>query len=381
MKICAIICEYNPFHNGHIYQMQEAKRLSGADAVLCIMSGNFVQRGESAVMDKYTRARHAVTAGADVVLELPTPFATANAELFAKGATHILSSIPAVTTLSFGAENADERAFLTAAQQLNEEPEEVSLRIKKYTAEGVSFAKARAIAWQNRIPNSLLSSPNNILALEYTKALLSLRSNIKILPIRRVGAGYNDKNLEDEYASATAIRNALSDEKRLLKYLPDFVLNELPARLETSLDELEKYAILRNSTEDIAQTCDCSEGLENAMKKAAELPASLVDTLTSARYTSSRIRRIALQNLLQIPKRLIFDALRAPLYLRILGANKDRKELFSLLKESGTPLLVRAHDEDQLQGIAKEVFERDIFAEKVYALLYPKNKRRKEIFI
>ena len=124
MKIYAIICEYNPFHNGHLYQLQKAREL-GADAILCIMSGNFVQRGEASVMDKYTRAKHAVMAGADIVIELPTVFATSNAELFAKGAVKLLSSIPNVSNLCFGAENADKNAFLSTAQLLQNEPEEI----------------------------------------------------------------------------------------------------------------------------------------------------------------------------------------------------------------------------------------------------------------
>ena len=145
MKICAIICEYNPFHNGHLYQLREAKRLSGADALLCIMSGNFVQRGEAAIMDKYTRAKHAVLAGADVVIELPTIFATSNAELFAKGAISILSTIPNVDTLCFGAENANKTAFYLAARYLNDEPEEVSQKIKETAATGVSSASCVAL--------------------------------------------------------------------------------------------------------------------------------------------------------------------------------------------------------------------------------------------
>ena len=146
MKICAVICEYNPFHNGHLYQLSQAKRLSGADAVLCIMSGNFVQRGDTAIVDKFTRAKHAVLGGADIVIELPTIFATSNAELFAKGAISILSSIPAVTTLCFGAETNDKAAFMKTATLLNEEPKEVSQCIKSLTSDGMSYAKARAIA-------------------------------------------------------------------------------------------------------------------------------------------------------------------------------------------------------------------------------------------
>ena len=134
MKICAVICEYNPFHNGHLYQLREAKKYSQADALLCIMSGNFVQRGEAAIVDKFTRAKHAVLGGADAVIELPTIFATSNAELFAKGAISILSSIPAVSTLCFGAETNNTAAFLQAAALFNAEPEEISQEITLYRA-------------------------------------------------------------------------------------------------------------------------------------------------------------------------------------------------------------------------------------------------------
>ena len=131
MKICAIICEYNPFHNGHLYHIQEAKRLSGADCILCLMSGNFVQRGEEAILNKFTRAKHAVLAGADIVIELPTIFATSNAEIFAKGAISLLSAIPSVEYLCFGAETANADAFLQTAKLLNDEPDEVSFKIKQ----------------------------------------------------------------------------------------------------------------------------------------------------------------------------------------------------------------------------------------------------------
>ena len=165
MKICAIICEYNPFHNGHLYQLREAKRISGADALLCIMSGNFVQRGEAAIMDKFTRAKHAVQAGADVVIELPTLFATSNAELFAKGAIHLLSSIPDVSILCFGCENSNKETLIQTAEKLNNEPKDVSKKIKEYVGNGLSYAKARAKAWDGQIPLELLTSPNNILGI------------------------------------------------------------------------------------------------------------------------------------------------------------------------------------------------------------------------
>ncbi len=380
MKICAIICEYNPFHNGHAYQLREAKRLSGCDAVLCVMSGNFVQRGEAAIMDKYMRAKHAVLAGADAVIELPTPFATSNAELFAKGAVKLIDAIPSVTHLCFGAECADKTAFLSAAKLLNDEPQSVSQKIKELTANGVSYAKARAQAYEGHLPPDLLSSPNNILGLEYTKALLSLASTIEIMPIQRVGGGYKDKKIQEDYSSASAIRAAIASGNALSQALPDFVEKDLPASLENYLEALEKYAILFRSLTQIASVCDCTEGLENALKKSASSPQGLVDALTSARYTSSRIRRIALQNLLNIEETLIRECLCSPLYLRVLAADKARSDVISALSESSFPLIARAHDENSLSGVAKQCFEKDTFAESVYGLLYNFQKP-KSIFV
>ena len=321
MKICGIICEYNPFHNGHLYQLQEAKKRTNADAVLCIMSGNFVQRGEASVLDKFTRAKHAVLGGADAVIELPAIFATSNAELFAKGAISILSSIPEVTALCFGAEYADAKAFLAAAKLMNDEPASVSAAIKAHIATGMSYAKARACAWKDIFDVDLLSSPNNILGVEYTRAILEKHANIEIAPIQRIGS-YHDVSLNCEFASASAIREGLQNGECLQHALPDYVIEELPDHLPKNLDTLEKYAILARPTDKIARVCDCTEGLENAFKKAALSNQSFVDALTSARYTSSRIRRIALQNLLQIDEDLIQHSLRSPLYLRIWRQRK-----------------------------------------------------------
>ncbi len=196
MKICGIICEYNPFHNGHLYLLEQAKAQTNADAIVCIMSGGFVQRGEIAIIDKYTRAKHAILAGADAVIELPTVFATANAELFAKGAVHILSSIPDFSHLCFGAEDENAEKLIKTAKLLLDEPIEISQKIKGELTKGVSYAKARANAWSGIIDEGYISSPNNILALEYVKALLTKNSNADICPIKRIGSGYNDLTLQ-----------------------------------------------------------------------------------------------------------------------------------------------------------------------------------------
>ncbi|MBQ8428769.1 MAG: nucleotidyltransferase family protein [Clostridia bacterium] len=381
MKICAIICEYNPFHNGHLYQLREAKCRSGADTVLCIMSGNFVQRGEAAILDKYTRAKHAVMAGADAVIELPTVFATSNAELFAKGAIHILASIPQIDTLCFGCESANKTTLKLAAKYLNDEPQEVSNKIKELAASGVSYAKARAQAWAGYIPMDVLCSPNNILGLEYTRAILASQANIDILPIERVGGNYNDESLRENYSSATAIRASFHNKELVQTNVPEFVANDLPLRIENSLDILEKHAILIRNKAEIAKVCDCTEGLENAFKKAASLPKTLQESLTSARYTASRIRRIALQNLLKIEEGFIRECLQASLYLCVLAVKKERSDLLSALSEANSPLLIRAHDEEALQKTAKACYGTDFHANEVYRLLYPNTKTEKNIFI
>ena len=381
MKICAIICEYNPFHNGHLYQIREAKRLSGADGILCLMSGNFVQRGGNALLDKYTRARHAILAGADVVVELPPVFATSNAEIFAKGAISILSKIPAVQTLCFGTERADKELFLSSAKLLNDEPKSVSEKIKNLISSGMSYAKARALAYEEFIPTDFLSFPNNILGLEYTKAILGQNSSIEILPLQRVGAGYHDKTLGEIYSSATAIRNAIRENTPIEKEVPDFVKQDLPNSETDGLEQLEKYALLSKSAEEIKAVLDCTEGLENAFKKIAQTNDSLVQTLTTARYTSSRIRRIALQNLLNITKPFILDCLQSPLFLSVLAIKKENNGILSALGESNLPLLTRAHDEDCLTGTAKKCWENIKFADQIYYLLAPNAKKQKNIFI
>ena len=380
MKICGIICEYNPFHNGHLYQLSEAKKRSNADVLLCLMSGNFVQRGESAVCDKFTRAKHAVLAGADIVIELPTVFATSNAELFAKGAISILSSIPAVTSLCFGAEYENASAFLNAAKLLNNEPKEVSHKIKLYASQGMGYAKARAQAWSGLLPNELLSSPNNILGLEYTRAILAMNASIEILPVNRVGGGYKDTALTETFSSATAIRTALETHQDFSAFLPSFVNEDLPKQIENRLETLKKYALLTRSMEEIAKVCDCTEGLENALKKAAEKPERLEDSLTSARYTSARIRRIALQNLLQIEEDFIRKCLSHALYLRVLAVKKEKAEILSILSQASIPTIVRAHDENVLDEVSKTCFEKDLYAERVYSLLY-QEKKGHSIFI
>ena len=372
MKICAIICEFNPFHNGHQYLLTEAKKRTGADALLCIMSGNFVQRGEMAILDKYTRAKHAVECGADIVLELPTVFATSNAELFACGAISILSKIPAIIHLAFGAELADKTAFLETAKALIHEPPVVTNTVKELMDAGTGYAQAIATARAQVGDKRLFESPNNILGIEYTKAILSQNAKIDILPIQRQGSGYNDLALSNEFASASAIRKAHFEGKQnaIESFLPSSIQQDLASAQEISLDTYEKLSILQTSSETLASTLDCSEGLENAFLKACESPEPLETALSSPRYTAARIRRIALQNFLGIREAFIRQCLTAPLYLQPLAYRKSRPEILSEVSKSSIPFLTSGKAKAQLADIAKECYEKDEYANKVFAILH-----------
>ena len=369
MKICAIICEYNPFHNGHAYHIEKAKQLSGADAVLCLMSGNFVQRGEAAILDKYTRAKHALYGGADIVLELPTVFATSNAELFAKGAISLLSTIPAVTHLCFGAEHADAEEFLSLANLFNDEPKEFSSTIKELTATGMSYPKAYAVACEKATGGKSVTSPNDILGLEYAKAILKANASIQLLPISRTGSGYSDKKLSDGFASATAIRERVrtGETETTLPYTPACVYQDLQnAKTENRLPCMERTAILIKSKEQIQKTLDCTEGLENAFKAAARNTDDFIEVLTSARYTASRLRRIALHNLLNIEESFIRECLSSSLYLNPLAYNKERTDLLAALSEATIPFLSSGKQIKALDGVAKACYEKDEFALDIY---------------
>ena len=211
MKILAIICELNPFHNGHKYLIEKAKEMTGCGAVLCIMSGNFTQRGDMCIADKYARAKHAIFGGADLVIQLPSPFAVAPAEIFAKGAIKILSAIPEVTTLAFGCESGNKQDFINSAKLLIGENEKFKSVLNEKLATGESYVKSYSCAFEACAgKKDLLSKPNNILALEYTKAILRTNANMNILPIKRIGADYNDGELKENFSSASAIRKNLT---------------------------------------------------------------------------------------------------------------------------------------------------------------------------
>lgn len=378
MKICGIICEYNPFHNGHEYLIRKAKTESGCDAVVCVMSGNFTQRGEPAILNKYIRAKHAVRAGADAVIELPTVFAVSSAEFFAKGAVKLLTSLPSFHKLAFGCESGRKENFLAAAAAANETADfknALRMNLKK----GVSFVKAKTEALSaigQKECAALLHTPNNILGTEYQKALNYFKSNAEIFPVRRIGSPHNNIEPNGKFSSASAIRRVLSEDimPDAVKSVPPYTLEDLAkAPKNEPFKKIAVYAALSTPAEELKKILDCSEGLENRLKVLAKSVSDydlLVRNATTKRYTSSRIRRILAAAVLGISEKLVRESLNAPLYLKILAVSKRSAD--AVLKElsySPFPLITRSSDAVKLGGCAAMTYEKDIFAADLYHFL------------
>lgn len=377
MKIGCIICEYNPFHNGHAFAVNEIKSKLKPDAVVCIMSGCFTQRGTPAVTDKYSRARHAILAGADLVLELPTAFATAPAEIFAKGAVKLLSSLNAQSTLCFGMENADKSTLLRVADILLREPNDFKAALKEELAAGATLAKAKHSALERVLGEDrgaeLLRSPNNLLAVEYARAVLEGEFNLDLFPIQRDGSAYLSETLKKgEYPSAAAIRKCVSQNKpkKAAKFVPNFVLSDLPDSLP-NCDDMIMAALHIKSKKQLAEILDCTEGLENRIKallKDNYTLSDLLNKLATRRYTSTRLARVTLSALLGITKNDVFKYLKNDLYLKVLAVNSQKTELLSELGGKA-PFITRKSDVNKLRGVAAECFATDAFACDIYSCL------------
>ena len=346
-----IIAEYNPFHNGHLYQLREATRLTGQPVVVA-MSASFMQRGEPACLSKWLRARLAVENGAALVLELPTAFSLRSAQFFASGGVQLLAATGSVNTLSCGVESP-ELDFGALAQRITSDAAQG--RIRSLLSQGKSYAAACAAvlgeAQQEDGVTAMqassnegkafagLTKPNDILALEYAKALQA--TDIKPLFIERRGDGYNDREISGTMSSATAIRQALNNsndgwQQAVPASVRQALLDNAPGYDATLLWQLLRYKLRLMSVDAIADACQCSEGLENLLKDAAACPsfAEALQLCTSKRYTTSRIRRLFMQLLLDVPRWRWED--NAPAYLRVLAFNDTGRQLLKQMKATAS---------------------------------------------
>ncbi len=387
--VLGIIAEYNPFHNGHLYHLLKSKELTKDDYCITIIGGNFTQRGEASLIDKWTKAEMALANGADLVLELPTLYATSSAENFAEGAIRILSSLKIIDNLSFGAETNNLNKLNIVANTLYKEPKEYKSLLHEDLEKGLSFPKARENALVKFLNDSsyslILSEPNNILAIEYLKALKKYKSTINPLLIHRKKSGHLTKEYTGQITSASAIRNMIQlNRTRNLK-------NALtPASYTILADEMNKghfvpnmyafektiiYNLRKMTLDNIRKLPDVSEGLENIIKKAAVSCNSIdefINIASSKRYTETRLKRILLYSLLGITKKDMQISKKTMPYVRVLGFNSNGKKLISQISKANPALEIitsvkKFMDSNKNKNL-QIIMEKDIYATNVYTL-------------
>lgn len=391
-KVLGIIAEYNPFHNGHSYHLEQAKKLTGSSYTVAVISGNFTQRGSTALIDKWSRAEIALNCGVDLVLELPTLYATSSAENFADGAVKILNSLKVVDYLAFGAETSDMDLLEPIADVLYKEPKAYKMLLANELKKGVSFPKARENALMLYLGDirkylNVLSSPNNILGLEYMKSLKKYNSIIKPVAITRFEAGYNDISYSGNIASATAIRNIIKNGnfKVLRKLVPApsygiLMDNIKQGHIIPDLSVFERqiiYNLRKMSLSEISELPDVTEGLENSIKKVANSCNTVnefLNLIKSKRYTSTRLQRILIYSLLGITKKDMALSKKVNPYIRVLGFNKRGKFLISEIAKANPKLdiitSVKRFIDTSSNKNLKSVLEKDIWATNVYSIGY-----------
>ena len=384
MRTAGIIIEYNPLHAGHLYQLEETRRILGQDtAIIGVMSGDFVQRGDFAIVGRQARAKAAVESGVDLVLELPLPWAVGSAERFADGGVAALAATGVVDRLVFGSECGDAAALERVASVLLSEG--FPALLKQELSTGVSFAAARQQAVERMETSedaALLAQPNNILGVEYCKSLLRRESAIRPLTIQRKGAGYHETEPEAELPSATMMRQLLRSgerEKALTRMAPamraafeeEARLGRAPVLLE--ICERAILARLRSMSEaDFAALDEGREGLYHRLYEASRTAAGLEEILESAktkRYAYARLRRMVLWAWLGMTPKDFPEEIP---YLRVLAANETGRELLGRMrKTAAVPVVTKPQHVRRLSREAQALFELEARAADLYALAYP----------
>ena len=405
-RVLGIIAEYNPFHNGHLYHLDASKKVTGCDYTVAIISGNFTQRGSTSVVDKWSKTKMALQNGVDLVIELPVLYSISSSENFAEGAIKILNSLGIIDYLSFGSETPDITILNSIADILCNEPKDYKKLLTTELDKGLSFPKARENALLNYIKNAntfendkpnfekhkkALSSPNNILGIEYLKALKKYNSSIKTVCISRFATDYNSSDFSGSIASATAIRELIKnkDFNSIKNVIPKNSYSVLmdcinSGHIVSDLNCFEKeiiYTLRKMSTEEISNLPDVSEGLEFSIKKAANSCNTInefLDIVKSKRYTVTRLQRILLYALLNISKEdmQLSKQVEMP-YVRVLGFNDNGKKLISEIATKHPELKIITSVKKFVDGNSDKdlqvLFDKDILATNVYSLAFENN--------
>jgi predicted nucleotidyltransferase len=379
MKAAGVIVEYNPFHNGHLHHLSETRKRTNADLIIAVMSGNFLQRGEPAIVSKWSRTKMALTSGADIVIELPYSFATQHAEIFAQGAVTLLDAMKCAA-FCFGSESGNINAFEETVQYLHDHDKQYNAFVQEYVKMGMSYPSALSKAFQSLdTDRSLvdLSLPNNILGYHYIKACHSIGSDMKAYTLGRKNANYHDENFTDEtIASATSIRKELKKREgnvlSVNSFIPQATMDEMKVYQDTygilhdweRYFHLLKYKILSSSNEQLSRIYEIEEGIENRFKVAARSALSFQEfmkTVKTKRYTWTRLQRMALHILTNTTKKDM-DSCLQPKYIRLLGMTSAGRQYLNLhKKELSLPLISKLGSADQ-QEIALDIKAAEIYS-------------------
>lgn len=404
MKIVGLITEYNPFHNGHQYHIEKARELTGADAVVAIMSGNYVQRGAPAIMPKHIRTEMALKSGVSAVIELPVCYAVGSAEYFARGAVSLFNQLGCIDTICFGTECGDHDVLAKIAYVTADEPPVYKEMLQSFLREGIAFPLARQKAlsayFENDTLDTVLEQPNNILGIEYIKALYQSKSPIKPIAIQRKMSNYHDTELSESYGSASAIRRLLAFSGNSYSVSSDTAYEEPPlSSILTRLNEhvpaasvqllsdshrirypvyandfslLLKYKLLNESRESLCDYVDVSKVLANRIINSLNDYVSFeqfCDLLKTREITYSRISRSLFHILLNMKKETFerFLSSGTTSYAHVLGFRQQDSEVLGVLKEHGSiPLITRLTEQKHLTETGREMLEMDITASHIY---------------
>lgn len=372
-RISGVICEFNPLHNGHAALLRHMRAAAGGP-IVCAMSGNFVQRGEAAALDKWSRARLALQNGADLVLELPLPWALAGAERFAFGGVSLLNALGA-DTLFFGSECGETAPLMRIAEYLLSA--QLADGLRPHLAAGLPFAAARTRAIEKAFGAecaALCTQPNNILGIEYCKAILQTGGKLEPHTLRRIAVGHDDEAASGRFASASLLRRMSADAGDIAPYVPETTAARIRTLRESGqypadLQYLERAILAFLSTaspEDLRRVPDVAEGIERRIRAAAgrvQTLEALYDAVKTKRYSHARIRRIALAAYLGLTD----DLPAAPPYLRVLGMTAAGAELIRAASPS-LPYVMRPADLKKLPADAQRIFELEARADDMYAL-------------
>lgn len=383
-KAVGIICEFNPFHFGHAYLLEEVRRAFPRHGVVCVMSGNFVQRGSFAIQEKYSRAFCAMQGGADLVLEMPFPFSCLSAESFASAGIKILSSLGVCDTVAFGSEFADSDALHTCADGLASEEFETELKNYFSHHPGAGYPAAReAVYTQLFGACPLLSQPNSSLGVNYILAAKKQNAHLSFYPVQRRGEGFHSLNREGEFLSATALRNCVREGESLFGKLPDFTLAEIEkekeaGRFPVSMEVLSPvlfYLLKTKSRKELSSVYGFSALCDRAVRYAGECASveELVNKIKNPSFTDSRIRRGLLSLLLQIPR---YAEKETPAYTALLAASARGRELLGEIKEKGSiPVFTKpAHALRCEDAVIQRQASAAHLADEIYAMAFPKKQ-------